>query len=329
MAKVGVIGAGSWGTALALVLQDNGHEVTLWSKLQSDIDELVSLGENPRYLPGVKLPVGLNYTADLAEAARGKDHLVMVVPSHAMRQVAEDLQGKAAPQTLLISAAKGFDLQTRSRMSELLTAAFPHNQVAVLSGPSHAEEVSRKIPTAVVAAAKSEAVMHAVQELFSNGYMRVYANPDVTGVELGGALKNIIALASGICYGQGFGDNTEAALLTRGLTEIVRLGVKLGAAEATFYGLSGMGDLVVTCGSRHSRNRTAGIMLGEGKKLADIQREMGMVVEGINAARIAWQLAQENAVEMPITEAIYRLLYEDLPIDGLVERLMLRDKKAE
>lgn len=329
MAKVGVIGAGSWGTALALVLNGNGHEVTMWSLLQSDMDELVSLGENPRYLPGVKLPQNLQYTADLHEAARDKDFLIMVVPSHAMRSVAENLQGLVEKKTMLVSAAKGFDLQTKSRMSELLSAAFPDNSVAVLSGPSHAEEVSRKIPTAVVAAAADENTMRAVQDLFSNSYMRVYANPDVVGVELGGSLKNIIALASGICYGQGFGDNTEAALLTRGLSEIVRLGVKLGATESTFYGLSGMGDLVVTCGSRHSRNRTAGIMLGQGKKLSDIQAEMGMVVEGVNAARIAYRLAEQAEVEMPITEAVYRMLYEDMSIDGVVERLMLRDRKSE
>lgn len=301
----------------------------MWSLLQSDMDELVSLGENPRYLPGVKLPQNLQYTADLHEAARDKDFLIMVVPSHAMRSVAENLQGLVEKKTMLVSAAKGFDLQTKSRMSELLSAAFPDNSVAVLSGPSHAEEVSRKIPTAVVAAAADENTMRAVQDLFSNSYMRVYANPDVVGVELGGSLKNIIALASGICYGQGFGDNTEAALLTRGLSEIVRLGVKLGATESTFYGLSGMGDLVVTCGSRHSRNRTAGIMLGQGKKLSDIQAEMGMVVEGVNAARIAYRLAEQAEVEMPITEAVYRMLYEDMSIDGVVERLMLRDRKSE
>lgn len=329
MAKVGVIGAGSWGTALALVLNDNGHDVTMWSLLQSDIDELESLHENPRYLPGVKLPNELKFTADLANAAQDKDFLIMVVPSHAMRPVSESLRGLVEEKTTLVSAAKGFDLQTKSRMSELLEAAFPQNKVAVLSGPSHAEEVSRKIPTAVVAAAHDEATMKAVQELFSNNYMRVYANPDMVGVELGGSLKNVIALASGICYGQGFGDNTEAALLTRGLSEIVRLGVKLGANESTFYGLSGMGDLVVTCGSRHSRNRTAGIMLGQGKKLADIQAEMGMVVEGVNAAQMAHSLAKDAGVEMPLTEAVYGLLYEDMAIDGIVDRLMLRESKSE
>lgn len=329
MANVGVIGAGSWGTALALVLNDNGHAVTMWSLLQSDIDELETLHENPRYLPGVKLPDELKYTADLAEAARDKDFLIMVVPSHAMRPVAENLQGLVDEKTLLVSAAKGFDLQSKRRMSELLAAAFPANRVAVLSGPSHAEEVSRRIPTAVVAAARDEADMQAVQKLFTNSYMRVYANPDVVGVELGGTLKNVIALASGICYGQGFGDNTEAALLTRGLSEIVRLGVKLGANESTFYGLSGMGDLVVTCGSRHSRNRTAGIMLGQGKKLAEVQAEMGMVVEGVNAAQIAHYLAHKAGVEMPLTEAVYGLLYEDMAIDVIVDGLLMRNPKAE
>lgn len=329
MANVGVIGAGSWGTALALVLNDNGHAVTMWSLLQSDIDELETLHENPRYLPGVKLPNELEYTADLAEAARDKDFLIMVVPSHAMRPVAKNLQGLVDEKTRLVSAAKGFDLQTKSRMSELLAEAFPANRVAVLSGPSHAEEVSRRIPTAVVAAARDEADMRAVQGLFTNSYMRVYANPDVVGVELGGSLKNVIALASGICYGQGFGDNTEAALLTRGLSEIVRLGVKLGASESTFYGLSGMGDLVVTCGSKHSRNRTAGIMLGQGKKLADVQAEMGMVVEGVNAAQIAHYLAHKAGVEMPLTEAVYGLLYEDMAIDVIVDGLLMRETKSE
>lgn len=329
MVKVAVIGAGSWGTALGLVLHENGHEVTLWSLEQSHIDEMRRLGENPAFLPGVKLPDGLLFTSDLAEAAADKQFLIMAVPSHAMRPVSQNLQGLVAADTVLVSVAKGFDLQTHARMSELLQEAFPQNKVAVLSGPSHAEEVSRKIPTAVVAAAADEQVMREVQELFSNGYMRVYANPDVVGVELGGSLKNIIALASGICYGLGCGDNTEAAVLTRGLKEIVRLGVKMGAQVDTFYGLSGMGDLVVTCGSRHSRNRTAGMMLGQGKKLADIQREMGMVVEGINATRIAYELAREQGVEMPITDSIYRVLYEDYPIEQLKIELMQRDKKSE
>jgi glycerol-3-phosphate dehydrogenase (NAD(P)+) len=329
MVKVGVIGAGSWGTALALVLHDNGYEVTLWSKEVEHIAELKATGENAHFLPGVKLPDGLHYTADLQTAAAGADFLVMVVPSHAMKPVAADLQGLVDEKTVFISAAKGFDVQTHARMSEVLAAAFPKNSIAVLSGPSHAEEVSRRIPTAIVSAASEPDVMKAVQELFSNSYMRVYANPDVIGVELGGSLKNIIALASGICYGLGCGDNTEAAVLTRGLTEIVRLGVCMGAEKSTFYGLSGMGDLVVTCGSRHSRNRTAGIMLGEGKKLQEVLSEMGMVVEGINATQIAHVLAAEYGVEMPITDSIYRVLYENVPIDGVVNALMQRDKKAE
>jgi glycerol-3-phosphate dehydrogenase (NAD(P)+) len=239
------------------------------------------------------------------------------------------LQGLVEEKTVLVSAAKGFDVQTHARMSEVLAAAFPQNPIAVLSGPSHAEEVSRRIPTAIVSAAADMEIMKAVQELFSNSYMRVYANSDVIGVELGGSLKNIIALASGICYGLGCGDNTEAAVLTRGLTEIVRLGVCMGAEKSTFYGLSGMGDLVVTCGSRHSRNRTAGVMLGEGKKLPEILSEMGMVVEGINATQIAHALAAEYGVEMPITDSIYRVLYENVPIEGVVAALMQRDKKAE
>ncbi len=329
MANIAVIGAGSWGTALAMVLHDNGHAVTLWSLEPEHIAELVQKGENPRFLPGVKLPADLNYTSDLAEAAGDKAMLVLAVPSHAMRPVTDSLRGLVRDNQLLLSVAKGFDIATHARMSQLIAATFPANPVAVLSGPSHAEEVSRRVPTAIVAAAEDEIVARQVQDYFNNDYMRVYVNSDVIGVELGGALKNIVALASGICYGLGCGDNTEAAILTRGLKEIVRLGVKLGAREATFYGLSGMGDLVVTCGSRHSRNRTAGIMLGEGKKLADIQAEMGMVVEGINAARIAYVLSKEQGVEMPITEAIYRALYQDYPISRLAEDLMRRDVKPE
>ena len=329
MANIAIIGAGSWGSALAMVLHDNGHAVTLWSLEEEHIAELKRTGENPRFLPGVKLPASLNYTADLAEAARDKAMLVLAVPSHAMRPVTKSLQGLVHKDQLLLSVAKGFDIETHARMSELIAATFPANPVAVLSGPSHAEEVSRRVPTAIVAASGDELIAQQVQAYFNNDYMRVYVNSDVIGVELGGALKNIVALASGICYGLGGGDNTEAAILTRGLKEIVRQGSKLEAKETTFPGLSGRGDPVATCDSRHSRNRTAGIMLGKGKKLADIQAEMGMVVEGINAARIAHVLAEEHGVEMPITEAIYRVLYQDYPISRLAVDLMRRDVKPE
>lgn len=331
MAKVGVVGAGSWGTALALVLDENKHQVTLWSNEPEHVAELQRDKINPRFLPGVELPDSLAYTSSLADLAAGADFLVMAVPSHAVSSVAEQLRatGKVAESTVLISVAKGFDTQTYQRMSEVLAAAFPANPVAVFSGPSHAEEVSRRIPTAIVAAAADAEVMHAVQELFSTPCLRVYTNSDVIGVELGGSLKNVLALASGICYGMGCGDNTEAALITRGLKEIVRLGEAMGAKAETFYGLSGLGDLVVTCGSQHSRNRRAGQLLGQGQKLAGVLPQVGMVVEGVNATKIAHQLAKRYNVDMPLTECIYQVLYDELPIEEVSGKLMQRDPKPE
>lgn len=329
MAKVGLIGAGSWGTALALVLADNGHKVTLWSHEAEHIAMMQADRENRLFLPGVPLPDCLAYTADIGQAAAGCDFVIFAVPSHAMQSVAQRLQGHIDGQAVLVSVAKGFSLDSHQRMSEVLQQTFPDNQVVVFSGPSHAEEVSRRIPTAIVAASADESAMLAVQELFSNDYMRVYTNSDVIGVELGGSLKNIVALACGISYGLGGGDNTEAAILTRGLKEIVRLGVAMGAEEQTFYGLSGMGDLVVTCGSMHSRNRRAGMMLGEGKKLDEVLASMGMVVEGVNAACIAHSLAGQYGVDMPITDTVYGILYEDLPVVDIAVTLMRRDKKQE
>ena len=331
MAKVGVIGAGSWGTALALVLHENKNQVILWSNEPEHVAELQKTKANPRFLPGVELPESLLYTNSLAECAAGADFLVMAVPSHAVYPVARQLQetGAVAAETVLISVAKGFDTQTYQRMSEVLAAAFPGNPVAVFSGPSHAEEVSRRIPTAIVAAAADEKVMRVVQELFSTQCLRVYTNSDVIGVELGGSLKNILALASGICYGMGCGDNTEAALITRGLKEIVRLGCAMGARAETFYGLSGLGDLVVTCGSQHSRNRQAGVLLGHGQKLDEVLPQVGMVVEGVNATKIAHQLAARYNVDMPLTECIYQVLYGGLPIKEVSARLMLRNQKPE
>lgn len=331
MSNVGIIGSGSWGTALALVLHENKHQVILWSNEPEHVAELRQDRLNPRFLPGVELPPELAFTADLAEAAVGAEFLVMAVPSHAVRSVAEQLRqtGAVSSNTVLISVAKGFDTQSYQRMSEVLQAAFPGNPVAVFSGPSHAEEVSRRIPTAIVAASADEAVMRSVQQLFGTPNLRVYTNSDVLGVELGGSLKNVLALASGICYGMGCGDNTEAALITRGLKEIVRLGEAMGAQAATFYGLSGLGDLVVTCGSRHSRNRQAGVLLGQGRKLEEVLPQVGMVVEGVNATKIARELACRYNIDMPLTECIYQVLFGDLPIEEVRDRLMQRGPKPE
>lgn len=329
MLNVAMIGAGSWGTALAVVLADNGHQVDMWSKECDHVAEILADGENKRFLPEVMLAENIKVSCDLPKTCQNKDIVVMAIPSHAMRAVAEDIKNLVGENTILVSVAKGFEEATRFRMSQVLQDVFPTNPVVVLSGPSHAEEVGKRMYTGIVSSSENEAAMICVQEAFSTEYMRVYANKDVIGVELGAALKNIIALASGICYGIGGGDNTEAAMLTRGLTEIVRLGTKMGADVNTFYGLAGMGDLVVTCGSKHSRNRRAGTMLGEGKSLDDVLAGMGMVVEGVNATKIAYKLAEENDVEMPITQSIYNILYNGADIKEVILGLMNRDKKTE
>ncbi|MGI5824694.1 MAG: NAD(P)H-dependent glycerol-3-phosphate dehydrogenase [Bacillota bacterium] len=329
MSKIAVIGAGSWGTALALTLDYNKHQVRLWSNEADHVAYLKEHKENTPFLPGIKIPDSIFVTGDLAEAVRGAEGLVMVVPSHAVSAVSKKLAGLVPEDTVLISAAKGFDPNTLERMSEILHHNFPENPVVVFSGPSHAEEVCVRKLTTVVSASEDEKMAEWVQQLFSNDFLRVYTNNDVLGVELGGAMKNIIALGCGICYGFGCGDNTEAALLTRGLAEISRLGVAMGAKASTFAGLAGIGDLVVTCGSLHSRNRRAGTMLGQGKSLDYVLENMGMVVEGVNAAKIGYRLAQKYNVEMPITKTIYRILYEGYDINQAFQDLMGRSFKSE
>lgn len=329
MTKIGVIGAGSWGTALALTLESNGHKVVLWSNEADHVEYLKKHKENTPFLPGIEIPESIDITGDLREACADVEGLVMVVPSHAVSGVAKRMVNFLPKKAVIISAAKGFDVETHKRMSEILTDVFPENQVVVFSGPSHAEEVCVKKPTAIVSASCNKAAALWVQELFSNDFLRVYTNNDIIGVELGGAMKNIIALGCGMCYGYGFGDNTEAAVLTRGLAEITRLGIAMGAKETTFAGLAGLGDLVVTCGSLHSRNRRAGTMLGKGKSLEYVLDNMGMVVEGINATKIGYALAKEYGVEMPITEMIYHVLYENYDINAVCGAMMRRAFKDE
>lgn len=329
MSKIAVIGAGSWGTALALTLEYNKQQVTLWSNESDHVALLRQKRENVHFLPGIYLPETIDVTDSLTETVAGADGVVMVVPSHAVDSVSRQLEGLIPRNTVLISAAKGFDPITMERMSEVLRRHFPENPVAIFSGPSHAEEVSRRMLTTVVATSEDAAVAGWVQRLFSNDFLRVYTNDDVPGVELGGATKNIIALGCGICYGFGCGDNTEAALLTRGLAEIIRLGVAMGARASTFSGLTGIGDLVVTCGSLHSRNRRAGTLLGQGKSLEDVLSHMGMVVEGVNATKIGYRLAKKYQVEMPITETIYEILYEGRAIKDALHALMGRSYKTE
>ena len=329
MSKIAVIGAGSWGTALALTLDYNKHTVNLWSNEADHVAYLKEHRENTQFLPGIPLPPTINITGSLAEAAKDVDGLVMVVPSHAVSAVSKKLVGLVPDTAVLISAAKGFDPNTFERMSQILRDNFPKNPVTVFSGPSHAEEVCVRKLTSIVAASEDEAVAAWVQKLFSNDFLRVYTNNDMVGVELGGAMKNIIAFACGVCYGVGCGDNTEAALLTRGLAEITRLGVAMGAQPSTFAGLAGIGDLVVTCGSLHSRNRRAGTMLGQGKPLDYVLEHMGMVVEGVNATKIGYQLAKKYGVEMPITETLYRVLFGDYSIQDALNDLMKRRYKNE
>lgn len=326
--KVTVLGSGAWGTALAMVLVSNGHEVTLWSYLPEETAQLQRTGENPM-LPGVKLPEGLTFTCDIACAA-GRDAVVLASPSFAVRETARKAAPYLAPGTILISVAKGLEKDSLKRLSQVIGEETGGTcPVAVLTGPSHAEEVSRGIPTGCVSACEDQAVAEWVQDLFMNDRFRVYASPDVVGVELSGALKNIIALCAGVCDGLELGDNTKAMLITRGLTETARLGVALGGRKETFAGLAGVGDLIVTCTSMHSRNRRAGILLGKGKPSQEVLKEIGAVVEGYYAAAAAHTLAQRLGVDMPIIQQCYAVLYEDKSARAAMEELMGRERKHE
>ncbi|GAW93239.1 NAD(P)H-dependent glycerol-3-phosphate dehydrogenase [Calderihabitans maritimus] len=330
--RVAVIGAGSWGTALAIVLAKKGYEVTLWARRQEVVREIETTRINSHYLPEIVIPESIKITADLEETLMQCVAVVLSVPSHAVRETVRRVRPFVTKETVLVNTAKGLEIETLMRLSEVLKQELPvelHNNIAVLSGPSHAEEVSRDLPTAVVAASHRRQVAEYVQDLFMAPNLRVYTNPDVTGVELGGALKNVIALATGISDGLGFGDNTRAALMTRGLAEIARLGTAMGAQSLTFAGLAGIGDLIVTCTSLYSRNRRAGIQLGQGKPLDQVLAGMGMVVEGVRTTKAAYHLAQKYGVEMPITEQTYQVLFEGLNPREAVSKLMLRTRTHE
>jgi len=330
--KITIAGAGSWGTALAMVLTGNNHDVSCWTIEQDVIDDVTSNRKNSKYLPDVELPKSIDFTMDLEKALDNTELIVNAVPSQVTRkvvpQVVEILNGS---QPVWVTVSKGIENNTFLRISEVISEAgnIPINRVAALSGPSHAEEVSRKIPTAIVAASSDIETAHFVQNVFKADFFRVYSTDDIIGVELGGALKNIIALAAGICDGAGFGDNTKAALMTRGLVEINRLGVKMGALSKTFAGLSGMGDLIVTCMSRHSRNRYVGEQIGKGRSLQEVLDEMVMVAEGVKTTLSAYELARKEKVEMPITEQIYLTLFENKPPEKAMYDLMTRASKIE
>ncbi len=327
--NIAIMGAGSWGTALAVLLSKVGHKVTLWTRFQEEADMINTQREQSKYLPGIKIPEGIVCCSDLEKAVTKKEMIVAAVPSQALRENMRSISRLVGSNQIIISAAKGIEQNTLMKMSEIILEEVPDSKVAVLSGPSHAEEVARGIPTTVVSASSEISIAKRVQDAFMAPAFRVYTNPDLTGVEMGGALKNVIALCAGISDGLGYGDNTKAALMTRGLTEIARLGKALGADTHTFAGLSGMGDLIVTCTSLHSRNRKAGMLIGQGMCLEEALEEVKMVVEGVGTTKAAMDLSRRYGVEMPIVEQAYRVLFKGDDPRQAVTRLMVRDKKDE
>lgn len=329
MARVSVIGAGSWGTALALLLHKNGHHVTVWSIVESEIEMLQKEHEHKEKLPGVKLPEDMVFTTDLESAIKGMDMLVLAVPSPFTRSTSRKMKEYVEEKQIIVNVAKGIEEDTVMTLSEIIEQEIPQARVAVMSGPSHAEEVGRGIPTTIVVGAKSKSTAEFIRELFMNEVFRVYISPDVLGIELGGSLKNVVALAAGIADGLGYGDNTKAALITRGITEISRLGMAMGGKYETFSGLTGIGDLIVTCASMHSRNRRAGILIGQGKTMDEAMAEVKMVVEGVYSAKAAMQLAKKYDVQLPIIEQVNEVLFEGKAASEAVKDLMLRDKKIE
>jgi glycerol-3-phosphate dehydrogenase (NAD(P)+) len=324
-----VLGAGSWGTTLALHLHGKGHRVTLWEKFPEKADRIAKERENREFLPGYSVPEEIEVTSDLRALPAEPRIGVFAVPSQALRDVAREAAGRLSGQMVAVSVIKGIEHGSLRRMSEVLAEELPGTPVVVLSGPSHAEEVVAGIPTTVVAASADAERARFIQEVFMGMRFRVYTNRDVVGVELGGAFKNIIAIANGICSGLSYGDNTTGALMTRGIAEISRLGVAMGAEPSTFAGLSGIGDLITTCISRHSRNRQVGLRLAKGLSLQRILEEMVMVAEGVETTRAARKLARIHGVDMPITGEVYRVLFEGKDPRAAVDDLMLRDPKPE
>jgi glycerol-3-phosphate dehydrogenase (NAD(P)+) len=329
MAKIGVIGGGSWGTALAILLANKNNEVHIWVRNKSQLKQMKELRENKAYLPDVLIPDEISITNDVSEAIYNKDLVVLAVPSQAIRKVLEENKNVFKKEQIIVNVAKGIETHTLLRISEIVGEILPDNPYGILSGPSHAEEVAKNIPTTVVSASHNRDIAKYIQDVFMTPYFRVYTNPDLIGVELGGSLKNVIALGAGISDGLGYGDNTKAALMTRGIIEMGRLGEQMGANPITFSGLSGIGDLIVTCTSMHSRNRRAGILIGQGQSLDMAVENIGMVVEGIKTTESAYELAKKHKVVMPITNEIYSVLYNGEDVKDSVYNLMLRDKKPE
>jgi glycerol-3-phosphate dehydrogenase (NAD(P)+) len=327
--KIAVIGTGGWGTALAVLLHGNGHKVNLWGRLEEEVAPILEHRENKIFLPGVKIPTEILVTLDAVAALRNAEMIVLAVPSHGMRPICRQLRDQVPADASFVSVAKGVENETGARMSEVIMAELDTERVIVLSGPSHAEEVGRGIPTAVVVASEDVDLAVTAQGAFMNERFRIYTHDDVVGVELGGALKNVIAIAAGVCDGIGFGDNTKAALCTRGLAEMARLAVVLGARRETLFGLSGVGDLIVTAFSKHSRNRGFGERLGKGETPEQIAGSTPMVAEGVKTAKSAWQLAQQHGVDVPITREVFSIIYEGKSPKQAVRDLMTREAKPE
>ncbi|MBV4440769.1 NAD(P)H-dependent glycerol-3-phosphate dehydrogenase [Clostridium tyrobutyricum] len=323
------LGAGSFGTALSIILAEKGKRVILWDRNHDLINSINSTRENKKYVKGVRLPQSIEASFDLKNTVQNCMYIVLAIPSHVIRDMCKNIRYYLRNDQIIISIAKGIEEETGKRLSEVIKEELPENEVVVISGPSHAEEVANKLPTTVVVSSENMDIARNIQDVFMTDKFRVYTNSDIRGIEIGGAVKNIIALAAGISDGIGYGDNTKAALMTRGISEISRIGVKLGGKKETFSGLTGIGDLIVTCTSMHSRNRRAGILIGKGKSAKEAVEEVGMVVEGIKACRAFYKLKNKLNVQMPITDSLYKVLFEKKDAKQVVYELMTRDKKDE
>ena len=329
MARIGILGAGSWGTALAILLHDNGHDVTVWSIHEQEVEMLNTTRRHESKLPGIEIPEGILFTTDMKETMSDKDVCVLAVPSPFIRSTCQKMKAYVRAGQIIVNVAKGIEESTLYTLTDIIEEEMPYADACVLSGPSHAEEVSRRLPTTCVVSARTRKTAEYLQSVFVSPVFRVYISPDMLGIELGGALKNVIALAAGTADGLGYGDNTKAALITRGIAEIARLGIKMGGKPETFYGLTGIGDLIVTCASVHSRNRKAGYLMGKGYTMQEAMDEVQMVVEGVYSAKAALALAQKYQVEMPIVEQVNKVLFENKNAEEAVKELMIRDKKME
>ncbi len=328
MANICVLGSGGWGTAVSILLHNNGHKVTLWSYDKTECENLEKFHENKPFLPGIEIPCGIEFTNDLS-ACKGKDLTVIATPSHGIRNVAQNIKDYMSDGQIILNISKGIEENTYMTISEILKQELPMCRIAVMSGPSHAEEVSRGIPTTNVVASDNIETSQYIQDIFMSSAFRVYTSRDIIGVEIGGSIKNVIALCCGILDGLGCGDNTKAALMTRGLVEMTRLGVAMGAKAETFSGLSGIGDLIVTCTSMHSRNRRAGILIGQGMSVDEAQKTVNMVVEGVRSCKAAKELADRKGVEMPIISEAYKVLFGGQSPADAIANLMGRKKKNE